>query len=766
VPARPISQPPAPAGEASPAPKSAAKPEGRTPSRPSPPEISAPQEIPASPPIRIGISTGAREVRISAPGEYFLIEKIPEAPRQIVRGEVQVRLEEGTEGSGDLYRVQVAALSKAPAAEELKQHLSEQVSSPVVVLENTSSRLFLVRVGEFRSREEAQDFAAGPLKEAGYADARVVRETHAPGGGELRMALRGSDSLFRVSRTGFLFSPSGSANFLRLDGKSYRGIVDLTLNKTGRITIVNQLPTEEYLFGVVPAELSPTTYPEPAALAAQSIAARTYALKNLGRYRSEGFDLTTDVRTQVYGGVAAEREMSSDAVLRTFGLALYYQDKLIDAMYSSTCGGRTEDFSEVFETPDVPYLRSTTCTVENRQGSALETTIAGAHHPTETIASDDGSTANRNLELAEVLGLTNPGERPGEYLSAPAGSEEIRKWISLAKTLAQNKTSPIPATYDIASRAGFFRYAAESLYGMPAIEARISASDAEYYLNNLKDGGEVPKSARFALAYVIQQGIWHAYPDNSARPADPIRRSDALVFLTRWIESVHPSVLMRGVLVGPAAANAPGSNPEPTLAIKMGSRVKEYSLAEGLRLFKLAGGASLSADSLKVIGNEKLTFHLQSGGRIDLLEVELNPNGAASDRYSPVTTWDAVYTKHDIAQKLAALAPHAGELQDLRPSRIGKSGRAVQMEVLGAGGSVIVNGLKFRNALGLKDTLFTITRQKNADGEIESFVFHGRGWGHGVGLCQVGAFGMARAGRSYQEILKSYYQGVELRKAY
>ena len=60
---------------------------------------------------------------------------------------------------------------------------------------------------------------------------------------------------------------------------------------------------EEYLPGVVPAEMSPTTYPEFAALAAQSIVARTYALKHLGQYRAQGFDLTNDTRTQVYGGV-------------------------------------------------------------------------------------------------------------------------------------------------------------------------------------------------------------------------------------------------------------------------------------------------------------------------------------------------------------------------------------------------------------------------------------------------------------------------------
>jgi stage II sporulation protein D len=66
----------------------------------------------------------------------------------------------------------------------------------------------------------------------------------------------------------------------------------------------------------------------------------------------------------------------------------------------------------------------------------------------------------------------------------------------------------------------------------------------------------------------------------------------------------------------------------------------------------------------------------------------------------------------------------------------------------------------------LRDTLYTLTRSRADDGTIAGFTFDGRGWGHGVGLCQTGAVGMARAGRSFEEILKTYYTGIELRKIY
>jgi peptidoglycan hydrolase-like amidase len=131
-----------------------------------------------------------------------------------------------------------------------------------------------------------------------------------------------------------------------------------------------------------------------------------------------------------------------------------------------------------------------------------------------------------------------------------------------------------------------------------------------------------------------------------------------------------------------------------------------------------------------------------------------------------VASWDVTLTRSAVAEKVRNLADNIGQFQDMKPERIGQSGRVTQMRIIGSRRSVVVNGNRLRGALGLRDTLFTITRELNSDGSIASFTFHGRGWGHGVGLCQVGAFGMARAGHSYEEILKTYYPGVEIKKAY
>jgi stage II sporulation protein D len=77
-----------------------------------------------------------------------------------------------------------------------------------------------------------------------------------------------------------------------------------------------------------------------------------------------------------------------------------------------------------------------------------------------------------------------------------------------------------------------------------------------------------------------------------------------------------------------------------------------------------------------------------------------------------------------------------------------------------------VRGGRIRSALGLREQLFVIDRKYDEQGRLTNFVFTGRGWGHGVGMCQVGAYGMARAGLPYEQILKNYYTGIDLTKMY
>jgi len=715
--------------------------------------------------IRIGLTVSGEDLKISAAGDFVLVEKTPETPRRTLAGQVQVRLERPAASEGEIYRVQVAALASQEAAEKLGQQLSQRFSLPAVVHESTSTRTKQVRLGEFASRKEAQEFVAGPLAEAGYRDAFVVSEVGEAVKGEPTLALRGADGLFRLSRAGYLFLPGSDASYLRLNGKPYRGTLEVSLVSNSRIVVVNELGLEEYLLGVVPAELSPVSYPEEAALDAQAIAARTYALKNMGRFRADGFDLTDDTQAQVYGGVSLEKSGSNAAVQETYGIAIYYADSLINAMYTSTCGGRTEDYSNVFDGPPVPYLKSVFCTVEGA-AEASEANVSGNHDLDQVILAADGTPANRELELARVLGLTTPSQMAPEIIAGASAAEELKSWIEKSRQLGnrsdQERTTP---ELDITSRAGFIRFAAERLFGARELEQRISEADANYYLNNFTDGASVPASARHAIAYLVQRKLWQPYPDNSIRPNESIRRGDALVLLVRWILSIHPEVLKTGLSAEPNGEIA-GEHSKSTLAIKRGNRTEQLRLSQDLRLFKITGDRSVPVTQLRVIGNEKISYHQKQNSEVDFLEIELSASGAASDRFSPVAAWQATITRTAAADKLRPLASGIGELLDLKPARLGESGRVVQLQIIGSRGSVTVNGYKARNALGLKDTLYTLTRSRADDGTVAAFTFDGRGWGHGVGLCQTGAVGMARAGRSFEEILKTYYTGIELRKVY
>jgi stage II sporulation protein D len=107
---------------------------------------------------------------------------------------------------------------------------------------------------------------------------------------------------------------------------------------------------------------------------------------------------------------------------------------------------------------------------------------------------------------------------------------------------------------------------------------------------------------------------------------------------------------------------------------------------------------------------------------------------------------------------------HLGQIVDLRPKRYGKSGRVVELEIVGTDDIKLVKGLAIRRWLGLRENLFFVDKQLAPDGTVAAWVFTGGGWGHGVGLCQVGAYGMASAGYSYREILEHYYLGTEIRK--
>ena len=128
---------------------------------------------------------------------FYLVEKAPEAERQKIKGEFQVRVEREVQESSEVYRLQVASLANAEDAENLGRTLAEKFSMPVVTRLNPSTRTTQVRLGAFSTRGEAQSFARGGLSAAGYSGALLVRETTASGGDSARLAVRSARGVRR-----------------------------------------------------------------------------------------------------------------------------------------------------------------------------------------------------------------------------------------------------------------------------------------------------------------------------------------------------------------------------------------------------------------------------------------------------------------------------------------------------------------------------------------------------------------------------------------
>lgn len=145
---------------------------------------------------------------------------------------------------------------------------------------------------------------------------------------------------------------------VRIDGRDYRGVVDLVRTTAGLVA-GNLVTLEEYVAGVVTAEMGRRAPEELEALRAQAVVSRTVAVRAIGRAPERGYDLLATVADQVYLGVGSELDQGRDAVAATRGIVLVWEGRVIDAFFHSTCGGRTAEPTEIFAgAGGRPYLRS------------------------------------------------------------------------------------------------------------------------------------------------------------------------------------------------------------------------------------------------------------------------------------------------------------------------------------------------------------------------------------------------------------------------
>jgi stage II sporulation protein D len=146
-------------------------------------------------------------------------------------------------------------------------------------------------------------------------------------------------------------------NIIEVGDKSYRGNLIIAPEEKHSFSVINHLPVEEYLCGVISLEIGARPEKELEAVKAQAVAARTYTYKKIANKAADLFDMVATTDDQVYGGMNAECATCTRAVRETNDLVLVFGDSLIHAYYHSTCGGRTANIEDVWDKPAAVYLK-------------------------------------------------------------------------------------------------------------------------------------------------------------------------------------------------------------------------------------------------------------------------------------------------------------------------------------------------------------------------------------------------------------------------
>ena len=694
-----------------------------------------------TPIIRVGLGVNLSDIQIASSSGMKIYEI--NSHYKLVAEDVQEAWIKGRkEKLTEKFVIQVAQTKDWEEAEIFAQELRHKTEQKVYVNQGGDEALagiFLVKIGDFLTRGDALSYIV-KLDKMGIDDTWILKEEITEEESKPLWILVNDELKSLHDDTTLYFIPSNPQSFLSYNGRDYRGLFILEATRKGMV-LVNVLNIEDYLKSVVPSELSPYNFPQIEAHKAQAVAARTYAYKNLGSNEVLGFDLDDTPNSQFYKGMNAEHPLSSKAVEMTRGEIATYKGKLIDALYTSTCGGMTENVENVFMGPALPYLRGTECVYEKQQEWPIKSTLSPMPIYIEG--------KNITPAIASLISLDIiPKKTDPFYYREEASFEEAEVWIDKARNLLGKKDEefhPQPTDLDNASFADLL------IHGMgwqERVDNLLLDSETEFILKNLE--GSNGKS-RDSIAYLVQAGV---FPDaNLMKWTDmPLRRGELALYLWRALNS-YEDLIHQGIF-----KELEGNK----IFLESAQDEKNLVLYPDFYLLKNRGGEKTFSSQLFLLGGEQLRWIEKDGG-VKLLEVVYPPHSNILDRDSRYHSWQVRESREDLGKRINQYYP-VGELFDLIPLRRGKSNRITELLIQGTKTHAIVRGLRIRRILGLRETLFVMEKEYDGAGELSHILFTGRGWGHGVGLCQVGAFGMARAGAKYQEILKKYYKGIKITK--
>lgn len=512
-----------------------------------------------------------------------------------------------------------------------------------------------------------------------------------------------------------------------LQGKGrYRGKVEIHPNAQGRLTVVNTVDLETYLRGVVPKEMGAWEFPSLEALKAQAVAARTYAVANRGKRAADGFDMGDTVADQVYGGRDGEQALTDRAIAETEGLFATYGGKPIQALFMANCGGHTTDVAHVFG-GNAPYLSAVSCypvrplTLPYASGVAVTA---------------EGQQPWLSWELLRLASVALPPEwLAGERLAKAATPDDLAGPVRILQQRLALEARPL-------ARDGHLVLALARAFGFQRIvEGQERPQDAAYFLPD-----SLPED-RLLAAFLTRRGV---IPASAWAASEPITLRQALQALGRLWQELEPFTPGEGSLLMDRQVRRKRGGPEP-LPMAPTLLLAEESPDGSLRL--VAKSDIQVGDRLKWIPGED--------GPAQVLVRRLDPDGAAWDRYNPTAHWRVEYTEAELLAMVRKRVYVPG-IRDLKAEHDGQ-GRVLDLTLVDTKGAPHrVHGMHIRGLLGLKDNVFRWLTV--GQGATRRWIFYGRGWGHGLGMCQTGAYGMALEGATFEQILQHYYPGVHLQR--
>jgi len=284
----------------------------------------------------------------------------------------------------------------------------------------------------------------------------------------------------------------------------------------------------------------------------------------------------------------------------------------------------------------------------------------------------------------------------------------------------------------------------------------LTESDINYHLS-FDDVAEVPKERRADLAILLRDGYFAIHPDLTLKPNRSFTRGRMLRLIRQIYEKKK---WMAQTLSATTKASVDGK-----LVLRTGKTEKQLVIRPDVFLFREFGATLYPVREAAIIGGETVDYQLDAVGAVKYLEIKPSITPTVAENMSPFTMWNASLSAGQVQSRLSRYVRGIGTLYDLNIKKAGYSRRAIELEIIGSNGTKILKGGKIRSALRLNEQLFVINKRYNGS-TVSSYTFTGRGWGHGVGMCQYGAYGLAKMGVKYDEIIKHYYTGVDLTRMY